>query len=38
MPELNVNKPKYKLAITAWRKLPYAVTRLLGPPIARSIP
>jgi FemAB-related protein (PEP-CTERM system-associated) len=38
MPELNVNNPKYKLAITAWRKLPYAVTRLLGPPIARSIP
>ena len=38
MPELNVNNPKYRLAIAAWRKLPYAATRLLGPPIARSIP
>jgi FemAB-related protein (PEP-CTERM system-associated) len=38
MPELNVNNPKYKLAIAAWRKLPAGLTRLLGPPIARSIP
>lgn len=38
MPELNVNNPKYQLAIAAWRRLPLAATRLLGPPIARSIP
>jgi FemAB-related protein (PEP-CTERM system-associated) len=38
MPELNVNNPKYKLAISAWRRLPLPVTRLIGPPIARAIP
>jgi FemAB-related protein (PEP-CTERM system-associated) len=38
MPELNVNNPKYRLAIATWRKLPLAVTRLVGPPIARGIP
>jgi FemAB-related protein (PEP-CTERM system-associated) len=38
MPELNVSNPKYQLAIKAWRKLPLGVTRLLGPPLARTIP
>lgn len=38
MPELNVANPKYRLAIAAWQKLPLAVTRLIGPPIARAIP
>jgi hypothetical protein len=33
-----VNNPKYKLAISAWRRLPLPVTRLIGPPIARAIP
>lgn len=38
MPALNVDNPKYRLAIATWRKLPLAVTRRLGPPIARIIP
>jgi FemAB-related protein (PEP-CTERM system-associated) len=38
MPELNVNNPKYRLAIAAWQRLPLAVTRLIGPVIARGIP
>jgi FemAB-related protein (PEP-CTERM system-associated) len=38
MPELNVSNPKYQLATRAWRKLPRGVTRVLGPPLARSIP
>ena len=38
MPQLNVDNPKYKLAIQAWRKLPLWVTRKIGPPLARSIP
>jgi FemAB-related protein (PEP-CTERM system-associated) len=38
MPELNVDNPKYKLAINVWQRLPVAVTRVIGPPLARSIP
>jgi FemAB-related protein (PEP-CTERM system-associated) len=38
MPQLNVDNPKYKLAIQAWRKLPLWMTRLIGPRLARSIP
>lgn len=38
MPALNVDNPKYRLAIATWRRLPLAVTRRLGPPIARLIP
>jgi hypothetical protein len=38
MPELNVDNPKYKLAIAAWRRLPLWLVRKLGPPIARCIP
>jgi FemAB-related protein (PEP-CTERM system-associated) len=38
MPQLNVENPKYKLAIQVWQKLPLWVTRLIGPPLARSIP
>ena len=38
MPELNVNNAKFRLAISAWRKLPLAVTRVAGPLIARAIP
>lgn len=38
MPQLNVDNPKYKLAIQLWQKLPLWVTRLIGPPLARSIP
>ena len=38
MPELNVNNPKYNLAIKAWRKLPLKLTTIIGPMLARSIP
>jgi len=38
LPELNVNNPKYKLAIAAWQRMPLAMTRVIGPPLARLIP
>jgi FemAB-related protein (PEP-CTERM system-associated) len=38
MPRLNVDNPKYRLAMNAWRKLPLPITQLVGPMIARSIP
>lgn len=38
MPTLNVDNPKYKLAIATWKKLPMPVLGLIGPPIARLIP
>lgn len=38
VPQLNVDNPKYRLAIQVWRKLPLWVTRVIGPPLARSIP
>lgn len=38
IPALNVDNPKYRLAIMAWRKLPVPVTQVIGPFIARSIP
>lgn len=38
MPALNVDNPKYRLAIAAWRRMPLPLTRLVGPPLARLIP
>jgi FemAB-related protein (PEP-CTERM system-associated) len=38
MPQLNVDNPKYQLAIAAWRHLPLPATRLIGPHLARLIP
>ncbi len=38
MPQLNVNNPKFQLAIRLWQKLPLHVTTILGPLLARSIP
>jgi lipid II:glycine glycyltransferase (peptidoglycan interpeptide bridge formation enzyme) len=38
IPQLNVNNPKYQLAIAVWRKMPLWATRVLGPTLARSIP
>jgi FemAB-related protein (PEP-CTERM system-associated) len=38
MPELNVDNPKYRLAISAWQRLPLWVTRIAGPRLARLIP
>lgn len=38
IPQLNVNNPKYSIAIAAWRKMPLWLTKAIGPTIARSIP
>lgn len=38
LPELNPKNPKYEFAIKVWQKLPVGLTRLIGPPIVRSIP
>ena len=35
---VNVDNPKFRFAIAAWRKLPLWATRVLGPPLARVIP
>lgn len=38
LPGLSPANPKYRLAIAAWRRLPLAVTRVLGPRIVRGLP
>jgi FemAB-related protein (PEP-CTERM system-associated) len=38
MPSLNVDNPKFQLAMSAWRRLPMGVTQVVGPMIARNIP
>ncbi|MGH8249502.1 MAG: FemAB family XrtA/PEP-CTERM system-associated protein [Steroidobacteraceae bacterium] len=37
-PNLNVDNPRFRMAIAAWRRLPLVVTRVLGPRVARAIP
>jgi FemAB-related protein (PEP-CTERM system-associated) len=37
IPEINPLNPKYQAMIAAWRRLPLAVTKILGPMIVRSI-
>lgn len=36
--ELNPNNPRYRAAIWTWKRLPLAVTKWIGPPIARCLP
>lgn len=38
IPQLNVNNPKFRLAIALWQRLPLPVTEWLGPWLSRSIP
>jgi len=38
VPELNVNNPKYHLAIKTWQNLPTKLTTLIGPLFAKYIP
>lgn len=38
MPEVNVDNPKYRMAIAAWRRMPMWMTRMAGPMLARLIP
>lgn len=37
-PELNVDNPRYQLAIKTWQRLPLVVADHIGPPLARLIP
>ncbi len=36
--DMRPDNPKYEHAIRIWKKLPVALTRLLGPPIVRGLP
>ncbi|WP_166259607.1 FemAB family XrtA/PEP-CTERM system-associated protein [Marinobacter salicampi] len=38
LPELNPNNPKFRLMIAVWQRLPVWLTRLIGPPIVKSLP
>lgn len=37
-PELNVDNPKYKLAISLWKKMPVKVANTVGPLLSKNIP
>jgi len=37
MPDLNPNNPKYRLFINAWKRMPVAVSRVVGPWLARGL-
>jgi len=38
MPDLSPGNPKYRMAISVWKRLPTALTRVVGPMIARGLP
>jgi FemAB-related protein (PEP-CTERM system-associated) len=38
VPELNPRNPKYKMAITIWKRLPLRLTNLIGPAIVKNLP
>jgi len=38
MPQLNVDNPRFRMAIALWQRLPTSLTTLIGPPIAKYIP
>jgi len=38
MPQINPDNPKYRLAISAWQKLPVAVANAIGPHIVKHLP
>ena len=37
LPRFNPLNPKYRLLISVWKRLPFALANLLGPPIARGL-
>ncbi|MCK4622658.1 MAG: FemAB family PEP-CTERM system-associated protein [Desulfuromonadales bacterium] len=37
MPNLSPANPKYKRKIEMWRKMPFALTKILGPPLAKYL-
>jgi FemAB-related protein (PEP-CTERM system-associated) len=38
LPELNIDNPKYQIAIKTWKILPTKLTTIIGPLVAKSIP
>ena len=38
IPSLNPSNPKFSLAINVWKRLPLALTKLLGPMIVKNLP
>ena len=38
IPQLNVDNPRFRLAIALWQRLPTRLTTLIGPPVAKYIP
>lgn len=38
LPQINPENPKYRMSILAWRRLPLAVTKAIGPRIGRCLP
>lgn len=38
LPRLNPNNPKYRAAISVWKKLPINLTKLIGPSIVKNLP
>jgi len=38
IPHLNVENPKYRIAIGAWKSMPGAMTRAIGPLLAKNLP
>lgn len=38
IPSLDPGNPKYRLVIGIWKKMPVALTRIVGPPIVRYLP
>jgi len=38
VPDLTTKNPKYRVAISLWKRLPLPVTRFLGPRIVKNIP
>jgi FemAB-related protein (PEP-CTERM system-associated) len=38
LPNLSPSNPRFEMAIAVWKRLPVALTRALGPTLARSLP
>lgn len=38
LPELNPKNPKYSLAMQIWKRLPVAITKVIGPTIVKNLP
>ena len=38
LPQLNPKNPKYRAAISIWKRLPVSLTKLIGPSLVRNLP